>query len=233
MIEMLQETFGPEYVRPAQGDCPACGCCTAALCERGRHSLMRCAGQTPVELRVTVQSCVCSAESTPGTTSWRAAQIRITKLALQRPLMEDAEALLRDLAAGRQSEDVLVLGPQLRLYALAEMVAGRPVVTGLGRTYLAARDDIRDWTTVQVLEVNRPHRTASVLVPEWRPDEPVTVLMDQITLSAGLNADAMLGQRLEATANISAATAEQVVLLGFREVGALPSGWMRTGGDAA
>ncbi|MEU2487126.1 hypothetical protein ABZ593_21265 [Streptomyces sp. NPDC012617] len=229
----MDETFGPEYVRPAQSDCSRCGCCTAALCERGRTSLLRCQGHVDDGHRETVYGCPCSAETTKHTASWRMAQVRVTRMARELPLVGEADALLRALAAGRAAEDTEGAFPQLKLRGLGQIVNGLPAITPLGRTYLAAKDDVRAATAVRVVDVDAKARTVRVEVAAWRPDEPVTVLMDQITTDSGLDVDSLPGRWLTADANCHAADADRLVLTGFRNSAPLPAGWMGVdGGDA-
>ncbi|MEU6929030.1 hypothetical protein AB0A05_07680 [Streptomyces sp. NPDC046374] len=228
----MEEPFGPEYVRPAQPDCGRCGCCTAALCERGQHSPLRCYGHVDTEHRTTVEHCPCSAETTRHTTAWRMAQIRATRLAREQPLVAEVEELLRALAKGVQIEDPEELFPQLTLRGLGQLVHGMPAITSLGHTYLAARDDIRETTVVQVLDVDLKTRTARVEVAAWRPGELVTVLMDQIANDSGLNVESLPGRWLEAEANCGAENADRLALTAFRNSAPLPSGWVRVDGGA-
>ncbi|WP_432001546.1 hypothetical protein [Streptomyces sioyaensis] len=216
----MDESFGPEYVRPAQKDCPRCACCTVDLCDRGRDSIMQCAGLTPAEHKGTVRGCPCSAVTTPRTAAWRAAQVRVTLLARELPVSEQAEDVLRALADSREVDtDDGGLLPQLTARGLAELQGLRPVITELGRTYLAARGDVRSRAVVEVVDVDRRARTARVTVAAWRPDEPVTVLLDQITSDTGLDADMLPGRLLEAEANTEAPTADRLVLTGLRAGG--------------
>ncbi|NDK24724.1 hypothetical protein FSY75_09585 [Streptomyces sp. TR1341] len=230
----MTETFGPEYVRPAQPDCPRCGCCTAVLCEKGRHSITRCVGWTPAEHKQTVEGCPCSAETTQRTAAWRAAQVRATRLARELPLVPEVEAMLRELATGRSVEDPNGLFPQLKLRGLGQLVHARPAITPLGHTYLAARDDVRATTPVRVVEVDTATRTAQVEVSGWRPGELATVLLDQIVSDSGLDADTLAGLWLVAEANCQAPNHERLVLTGFRNSEPVPAGWVRVdGGDDA
>lgn len=214
----MTETFGPEYVRPVQKDCPRCACCTAVLCERGRNSLHRCYGLTPEEHRATVDGCPCSAEWTRHTASWRIAQVRATRLARELPLTEDVEALLRAMAAGAQVQDPAELFPQLKLRGLGQLVHGMPAITPLGHTYLAGRDDVRSVTGVRVVDVDEKARTVRVEVPAWRPDELVTVLLDQVLSDTGFPVDEVAGRWFEAEANYEAPTPDRLVLTYFRAV---------------
>jgi len=212
----VTETFGPEYVRPMQADCPRCACCTAALCERGRNSIQGCAGLTPYEHRETVHGCPCSSGSTRHTASWRIAQVRATRLARELPLTEDVEALLRAMAAGARVEDPGGLFPQIKVRGLGQLVHGMPAITPLGHTYLAARDDVRSFTGARVVDIDMKTRTARVEVPAWRPDETVTVLLDQILSDTGFPPDLVADRWFEVEANWKAPTADRLVLTYFR-----------------
>ncbi|MCX5326361.1 hypothetical protein [Streptomyces sp. NBC_00120] len=226
----MDESFGPEYVRPRQEDCSRCGCCTADLCERGQSSVMRCVAFTPAEHRETVLDCPCSAETTKHTAAWRAAQVRATRLARELPIDADAEKLLRHLADGGDASDDGTVFTQLMVRGLARLIDERPAVSELGRTYLAARDEERAPAAVHVVDVDTRSRTARVEVGEWRADEPVTVLLDQLTSDTGLDAATLPDQWLAAEANCRAADADRLVLTGFRMTDGLPEG--QTGGDA-
>ncbi|MDX2919690.1 hypothetical protein [Streptomyces sp. NE06-03C] len=213
------ETFGPECVRPAQRDCPRCTCCTAVLCERGRTSIRRCYGLTSEETRTAVEFCPCSAASTRHTASWRMEQVRATRLARELPLAHDVEELLRAMAAGARVEDPDELFPQLKLRGLAQLVHGLPAITPLGHTYLAARDDVRSPTGVRVVDVDLKARTVQVEVPAWRPDETVTVLLDQVLVDTGFPDDMLSGRWFEAEANYETSDADRLVLTSFRATG--------------
>ncbi|MEV3895397.1 hypothetical protein [Streptomyces anulatus] len=212
----MTETFGPEYVRPVQKDCPRCVCCTAALCDRGRSSVRQCSGLTPEEHRHTVDGCPCSAESTRNTAAWRIAQVRATRLARELPLTDDVEALLRAMAAGAVVDDPAGLFPQLKVRGLGRLVHGRPAITPLGHTYLAARDEKRTFTGALVVDVDMTARTARVEVPAWRVGETVTVLLDQVLSDTGFPPDLVAGRWFEVEANVDVATADRLVLTYFR-----------------
>jgi hypothetical protein len=220
----VDEPFGPEYLRPTQKDCPRCSCCTEALCERGRNSPLECRGHTPAELQETVTGCPCSAETTRHTAAWRAAQVRVTRMAREKPLPPEVEGLLRALAGGQVVDDPDGLFAQARAYGLAQSIALRPVLTPLGRTYLAAKDDVRSTTAVRVRDVDTATRTARVNVASWRPTEPVTVLLDQIVSDSGVDAGSLPGRWLEAEANSQAEDADRLVLTGFRVAGPQAAG---------
>ncbi|QKW07006.1 hypothetical protein HUT18_11925 [Streptomyces sp. NA04227] len=226
----MHETFGPEYVRPAKKDCPNCHCCTEDLCCRGRNSLLKCVGLTPQDHKKTVYGCPCSAATTKHTAAWRAAQIRVTRLAREMPVDAAAEALLRALANGGEAQDDGTLTAQLRVRGLVQTINLLPAITELGRTYLAALDDERFTTPVEVLEVDKQARTASVVVVGWHLEKSVTVLMDQVTTDTGLDVAELSGRWLEAEANCHVSDVDRLVLTGFRDAPALPHGLM--GGDA-
>ncbi|MFJ2206030.1 hypothetical protein [Streptomyces microflavus] len=216
----MSELFGPEYVRPVQRDCPRCTCCTAVLCERGRDRTRRCYGLTSEETRGAVEFCPCSAESTPHTAAWRMAQVRATRQARELPLADDVEELLRAIAAGARVDDPDELFPQLKLRGLGQLIHGLPAITPLGRTYLAARDEVRAMTGVRVVDVDMTARTVQVEVPAWRPDETVTVLLDQVLVDTGFPDDMLTGRWFEAEANYEVADADRLVLTSFRATGA-------------
>lgn len=229
----MDETFGPEYVRPAQLNCSRCGCCTAALCEKGWNSFLRCFGHVGDEFRYAVHGCPCSAEMTKHTASWRMAQVRVTRMARELPIVLEAKTLLRGLVAGSNTEDAEGVFPQLRLRGLGQLVHGLPAaITALGHTYLAARDDVRATTAVRVVDVGKEARTVLVEVAAWRPDEPVPVLLDQITSDSGLDVDSLPDRWLTADANCHAEHTDCLVLTAFRPSGPLPQGRMpASGGD--
>lgn len=227
------EPFEPVYVRPAQRDCPHCECCTAALCERGRYSLQRCVGHVSDVLRERVVECVCSAPSTPRTAAWMLERVRITRIAREIPVREDAMVLLRALAAGQ----VVQAGPdavqQLTVRSLAEVVDGALTASARGRTYLSAVDDVREASPIRVVDVNPKRRTAQVEVSAWRVDERVTVLLDQITSDTKIPAEGLTMRWLEADANVRAGSVDELVLTSFRPMGPLPPKWVTVGGDDA
>jgi hypothetical protein len=227
----MVETFGPEYLRPAQKDCARCGCCSADLCAKGRNSLLRCQGHTSAETRGTVADCPCSAESTRHTAAWRAAQVRVTRMAKELPVTATAEALLRSLTGRQVPHEPGEAFPELKLRGLVQLVHGMPAITPLGRTYLAARDDDRAPAAVRVVDVDKQARTARVEVPDWRPGETVIVLVDQIVSDCGLSIDALAGQSLEADANVQAEDADLLVLTGFRPAAPQPPRWVPAGGE--
>lgn len=205
MIEI--EPFGPDYASPGQTGCPRCGCCTARLCERGRQSVLGCYGLAVTEH---VYGCPCSAAWTPGTHAWRADQIRIVRHATEYPLPPRVEVALRDIDYGIPVDRSVAA--QLRVRGLVAQHDTGHVITAAGRTYLAARSDYRPRTPVEVLAVDEGAATAMVCVLCWRGQEPVTVLLRQLTEETGLTAAELPGAWLEADANCAAARADEVVL---------------------
>lgn len=228
----MTETFGPEYVRPQNKPCPSCDCCTAPLCERGRGSVLRCAGHVgPSELRGHVEGCPCSAASTPGTLAWRAAMVRATTFATQRPMDAEAEALLILISEGAVDVDDMVRAvfaeddadepdeevKRLRLLKLRGYMqrgeCGAPALTDFGRAYLRARSGHRQTTAVTIQSIDQKGRTAVVEIPAFAVDQPVTVLLDQLCNSrTGLDPKAAVGALLYAEVNTDALRAEHVVL---------------------
>lgn len=211
----MDELLGVEYLRPEQKDCQRCGCCSEELCAKGRNSALRCQGHTAEQARDTVATCPCSSEWTRHTAAWRTAQVRVTRLARELPVVGDALTLLRTLAKGAHTEDPSGMFPQLRLRGLAQLVSGLFAITPHGYTYLAALDD-RTRVPVLVLDVDKPTRTAQVEVRDWKPGQAVTVLLDQLTTDTLVEADALPGRWLEAEANVEAEHADRLVLTHFR-----------------
>jgi hypothetical protein len=227
----MTEPFGPECVRPAQPDCPNCECCTAALCAKGRTTILECFGFTSEDTRETVRGCPCSSETTRGTVSWRAGKLRVTVHATgPRPLAVDVESVLRAVAAG---EDVFEHALQVTPLTMRRYVAfenNMPALTELGATYLAARDDDRFPTAVEVEAVDVATRTARVVVVGWSLTDGVTVLLDQLLSATGLQPQELPGRFLEATANCRTEHADDLVLTNVQLAPPLPAGWMS--GDA-
>lgn len=222
----MSETFGPEYVRPAQPDCPTCSCCTANLCAKGRHSILECFGLTSEETQNTVRGCPCSSEETRGTAAWRAGQLRVTMHATtNRALAVDVEAALRAVAAG---EDVAEHAEQITSLALRRYVAfvnSTPALTELGARYLTARSEQRFPTPIQVETVDVTTRTARVIVVGWSLTDGVTVLLDQLLTATGLDAEQLPGLFLEAVANCHAREADDLVLTDVTMAPPLPPEW--------
>lgn len=222
----MDELDGPEYFRPAQKECLRCGCCSENLCAKGRTSVRRCHGLTAEEARDVVAACPCSSEWTKQTAAWRNAQVRVTRLARELPVEEDAVTLLRALSRGAHAEDPNGMFPQLRLRGLAQMVSGLHAITPHGHTYLAALDDVRTRVPVLVLDMDKATRTARVEVRAWKPGEAVTVLLDHVTNDTVMDADALPGRWLEAEANPEVEHPDRLVLTHFRTV---PPALMRRG----
>lgn len=226
------EPFGPEYVRPQSKPCPDCPCCTGPLCERGRASVLRCAGHVGApNLVATVRECPCSAESTPGTLAWRSAMVRATTFATQRPLDADVEALLSRVSEG--GVDLLDLAnavfaedddeeadeevKRLRLLKLRGYIqraeSGAPVLTDSGWAYLRGRSGGRRMAAVTIRSLDERARTAEVVIPAFAAEQPVTVLMDQVVCSrTGLTPQTAVGAIVYAEVNTDALRAEHVVL---------------------
>ncbi|MFE4329702.1 hypothetical protein ACFRQM_09620 [Streptomyces sp. NPDC056831] len=223
----MTETFGPEYVRPAQDDCPNCPCCTAALCAKGRTTILECYGLTRDDVRDNVRGCPCSSEETRGTASWRHGKLRATTLALsERRLTVDGELALRAVAAGEIVAEYAEEITSLSLRRFVGFVDNRPALTELGATYLAAQVERRFSTPVEVEAVDVRTRTARVIVVGWNLTEPVTVLLDQLIGATDLQAEELPGRFLEADANCYAPTADDVVLTNVRLAPPLPAAWM-------
>ncbi|WP_413808184.1 hypothetical protein [Streptomyces sp. OE57] len=217
------EPFGPEYLQPAQDECPHCLCCSAALCRKGRANVLECAGCTHADTRATVSGCPCSAATTEGTAAWRAGMVTATLQAVELPLPDPIEAVLRSLAAGETDVDA----PHGFLFALRlrQFVQTRGdllAVTDLGRAYLAARDGRRVLARARVATVDTEANTARVLVDLCRPDQSVTVLLDQLASVTGLEPFELPGLELDVTANPDAERQEDIVLTGIRRRPALP-----------
>lgn len=222
----MTEPFGPEYLSPAQPPCPDCECCTARLCEKGRLSGAQCFGHTTPELVDTVAACPCSSSRTRGTHAWRIARIGATRTAIERPLEEAAEKVLRTLRDGESMQDPAGMVTPLRARGYVQVEEGAPSITELGRTYLAARDEPRFVTAVEVESVDLTTRTARVVVVGWHISEPVTVLMDQLANDTGLGVEELEGAHLEAAANCYAKDPDDLVLTAICVAPPLPDGWM-------
>ncbi|MGX1513948.1 hypothetical protein [Streptomyces collinus] len=227
--DAFPEPFGPLYERPAQAPCPDCSCCSAPLCERGRRSVQQCSGSTDAQAMQLVSGCPCSAETTPGTHAWRAARIRVTRHATERPLRTPAVLLLRVLESAEDGpvEDPEDMLGMLKAYRFVTVDGdGRPVITDLGRRYLQARTESRYATPVEVKSVDVKARTAQVVVIGWHLGRDVTVLLDQLLTDTRLAAEELPGRFLEAEANCRAETADELVLTKVRIAPELPEGWM-------
>ncbi|MFF4292192.1 hypothetical protein ACFY0N_00880 [Streptomyces vinaceus] len=229
----MDEPFGPEYLRPAQPECPRCSCCTAPLCARGQHSLTGCSAHADGPARELVSSCPCSAETTKRTAAWRQAQIRVTKLAREKPLLPPVEDLLRALAEDPMAPDPHSLFDGLVALGLATRVHDLPAITPLGRRYLTARDEPRFPTPVEVQSVDESTRTAQVLVGAWDEGKTVTVLLDQLISATCLAASELPGKFMEAHANCRAESADDVVLTEITIAPAPEAGMAPDGGDGS
>lgn len=211
----VHEPFGPEYVRPANPDCPDCACCTAALCAKGRASLSECSGQVDdEELLERVTGCPCSAESTRGTLSWRAAMIRAVTFATERPLRPELELLLTRISEDEPYADAAALLPKLAVRRYVRWRPGmEPKVTDFGWAYIGARWGRRMTSLVTVKSVDVEAATAQVLATSFSTDEPVTVPLHQVVNSrTGLTVETAGGATLYAELNADAHAADLVVL---------------------
>ncbi|MER6559799.1 hypothetical protein ABT300_19095 [Streptomyces sp. NPDC001027] len=221
----------PQKLRPAQLPCPNCSCCSAVLCERGRNDIGECIAHTPADHAATVADCPCSAETTRGTHAWRAAMLRITKHATENPMAPQAQSILHALAGDAMAfEDPK--GHLRTLRSLRYVTGSEPAyqITDFGRRYLAAVTEPRFTTPVEVESVDLKLRTARVVVVGWNIADPVTVLLDPIRQSTGLNPEQLIGRFLEAKANCYAQTADDIVLTRIQLAPPLPENWM-TGGS--
>ncbi|MFJ1606946.1 hypothetical protein ACIOHS_26785 [Streptomyces sp. NPDC088253] len=211
----VHEPFGPEYVRPKNADCPDCDCCTAALCAKGRASISECSGHVDdAELLERVTGCPCSAESTRGTLSWRAAMIRAVTFATEKPLRPELESLLTRISEDEPYADAAALLPKLTVRRYVQWRPGlEPVVTDFGRAYINARWGLpRQVTSLVVQSVDPEARTAQAVVTAFSVDQLVTVPMDQVlNTRTGLTVDAF-GDTLHAEVNADARDAGEVVL---------------------
>lgn len=223
------EPFGADYLQPVQEECPHCWCCSAALCRRGRSSVLECAGSTHADRKSTVTGCPCSATTTEGTAAWRAGMVTATLQAVELPLPEPMEGALRALAAG----DPAVPDPYgfllaLRLRQFVQSRDGAFAVTDLGRAYLAARDGQRLAVRARVLDVNAEENTARVGLDVCRPDQRVTVLLDQVLHATAVDPLELPGLELEVVANVDAERQEEIVLTRIRpRPTPLPDTWRK------
>ncbi|MGV2914621.1 hypothetical protein [Streptomyces alfalfae] len=71
--------------------------------------------------------------------------------------------------------------------------------------------------------------TARVLVDMARPDQAVTVLLDQLANVTGVEESELPGLELDVTANVDAERQEEIVLTGLRAqpVAPLPAAWRK------
>lgn len=214
----MHEPFGPEYVRPPKADCPDCPCCTAALCQTGRTSVLQCRGHVAQEeLRATVANCPCSAESSTGTLAWRVMQVRAVSLATEKPLLPHLEIVLSAVAHGQASPERAVEIGVLAARNLVKVADSGEELTEYGRRYLEARAESRQATAVQVIDVDVETRLARVMLAERRTERLVTVPMDQLAnRHTALKPGELPGSVLFAQANCAADRDEDVVLTQVR-----------------
>ncbi|MEU1853648.1 hypothetical protein ABZ499_31390 [Streptomyces sp. NPDC019990] len=213
------EPFGPEYIRPANPDCPDCGCCTAALCAKGRASVSECAGHVDnAELIARVTGCPCSAESTRGTLSWRAAMVRAATFATEKPLRAELERLLNRVFDGQDLGRLTALLPKVVVRRYVRWAPGRtPELTDFGRAYLDARRGPRVESLVAVQSVDEAARTVQALIPAYSAEQPVTVPMDLLANSrTQVGPAALTDVTLYAEVNPGASRADDVVLTKVR-----------------
>ncbi|MEU7092943.1 hypothetical protein [Kitasatospora aureofaciens] len=219
----MTETFGPEYVRPTQEDCPNCPCCTKALCERGSATIRECQGHTAEDAQRLVAGCPCSSEETRGTAAWRAGRIRVVGHALSpQALGDDVVAALRAVAAGEDVTEYAEQVHQLSLRRYVGLLDGSPALTELGDLYLRTLEEPRKACAVRVVDVDVKRRTARVIASGWSLDEPVTVLLDQLLAATQLTAAELPGRPLEAVINYLTEWADDVVLTDIRVIAPPP-----------
>lgn len=207
-------------LRPVQDPCRGCDCCTAALCARGRASVLECAGCTSARLVSTVQGCRCSAATTPDTAAWRSALVTATVQASELPLPEPIETVMRFLAGDPEMRGDLydphglVLALQLRGFARTR--GGVVEATDAGRAYLAARVGPRVAVGARVASLDPAANRARLLVDMPRPDQGVVVLLDQVLHATGLDLPELPGRALVVVCNVFAPPGEPLVLTGMR-----------------
>lgn len=224
------EPFGVDFLQPVQEECPHCSCCSAALCRKGRASVLECAGSTHADRKSVVTGCPCSAPTTEGTAAWRAGMVTATLQAAELPLPDPMEDVLRALAAGERAvHDPHRFLLALRLREFVQTRGDLLAVTDLGRAYLAARDGRRVEVRARVLQVDPAENTARVLLDVPRPDQAVTVLLDQLAGVTGLDPVELPGLELDVTANVDAERQEEIVLTGLRArpMPPLPDAWRK------
>ncbi|MGY0064236.1 hypothetical protein ACWY4P_48725 [Streptomyces sp. LZ34] len=227
MNDQIADPIGPEHLRSLQPECPNCSCCTAPLCQKGRDSTLECVGNTRAEFAVTVAGCPCSAETTRGTHAWRMARIRVTRHAVEVPLPDAAEGILRALVEGAGTvRDPAGLITPLRALRYVAVDNGMPSITDLGHAYLTARDEPRFATPVEVEAVDVDTGTARVVVVGWNPTAGVTVLLEQLAHATGFKAEELPGKHLEAIANCRTQDADDIVLTSIRIAQPLPESRM-------
>lgn len=217
----VHEPFGPEYVRPKNADCPDCACCTAVLCAKGRASVLECSGHVDAEPELVerVTNCPCSAESTRGTLSWRAAMVRAVTFATEKPLREELEALLARIGDVPVDGGLEPLLPKVVVRRYVKWAPGlTPELTDFGRAYLDARRGVpRVESLVRVLSVDEDARTVQAALPAFSVDQPVTVPLDILANSrTELSPKGLEGVTLYAEVNPGARAADDVVLTKVR-----------------
>jgi hypothetical protein len=216
----VHEPFGPEYVRVRNEDCPDCDCCTAVLCAAGKASVAECSGNVGDPALVgRVTGCPCSAEATRGTLSWRAAMVRATTFATEKPLREELEALLVRIANGPVDGDREPLLPKVVVRRYVKWAPGlTPELTDFGRAYLDARFGApRVDSLVSVQSVDVSTRTVQALIPAFSTEQPVTVPMDLLANTrTQLGPPALPSATLYAEVNPDARVADDVVLTKVR-----------------
>ncbi|AIV35554.1 hypothetical protein [Streptomyces sp. CCM_MD2014] len=224
------EPFGADYLQPVQEACAYCLCCSAALCRRGRASVLECVGSTHADRKSTVTGCPCSASTTEGTASWRAGLVTATLQAVELPLPEPMEDVLRALAAGETTvPDPFGFLLALRIRQFVQTRDDVCAVTDLGRAYLAARDGQRLAVRARVLDVDAEENAARVVLDVCRPDQRVTVLLDQLVHATGVDPLELPGLELDVVANVDAERQEEIVLTRIQARPApLPETWRKT-----
>ncbi|MFD9352191.1 hypothetical protein [Streptomyces diastaticus] len=218
----LIDPYGVDQLQPVQDPCPACWCCSAALCGRGCVSVLECAGSTHPDLRSLVTGCPCSAASTEGTAAWRAAMMTATLQATELPLPEPGEAVLRAIARGEDEvDDPYEFVLALRLRQFVQTAGGMLRLTGAGRAYLDARDGRRGPVRARVAAVDLDERTARIELDGY-PGVVATVLLDVLETATGLEPGEAVGLELVVTAPVDPTAVAEVVLTGLRVVSVPP-----------
>jgi hypothetical protein len=157
--------------------------------------------------------------------------VTATLQAVELPLPEPMEAVLRALAAGqhdvRDPHEFLLA---LRLRSFVQTRGDLLAVTDLGRAYLTARDGKRTTVPAHVLSVDEEENTALLRINVCRPDQRVTVLLEQLAQVTGVDPYELPGLELDVTANPDAERQEEIVLTGIRArpTPPLPEAWRKT-----
>ncbi|MFC8332806.1 hypothetical protein [Streptomyces olivaceus] len=167
---------------------------------------------------------------TEGTAAWRAGMVTATLQAVELPLPEPMEVVLRALAAGESAvPDPYGFLLAFRLREFVHTRAGVCAVTDLGRAYLAARDGQRFAVRARVLDVDTEENSARVELDVCRPDQRVTVLLDQLVHATAVEPLQLPGLELDAIANVDAERQEEIVLTRIQTRPApLPGTWWKT-----